>query len=150
MRLSREKRASIDVLVMAQRLHPCFSTGRRTACGTGWKDPHENTLVKRSPYAQFENDALTLRDLLAVDRTIAANERTFLGYVRTTLALIASGGSLLHFVETSWSVPIGIFLIGCSLPMMYVGLRHFLHRRHSLAPLMAAVEETEIDSNTAR
>jgi putative membrane protein len=61
-----------------------------------------------------ENNNLTLRDHLAIDRTTLANERTLLGYVRTSLALAIVGGSALEFfaspalVVTGW----GFLVIG--------------------------------------
>ena len=49
--------------------------------------------------------SLILRDHLAIDRTTMANERTFLSYVRTSVALLLTGLSALHFpymgLETS-------------------------------------------------
>jgi putative membrane protein len=51
---------------------------------------------------------LILRDLLAIDRTILANERTVLSYLRTMLALVAAGGSLIHFLEGWWVLPAGV------------------------------------------
>lgn len=90
----------------------------------------------KSPYARFDTESLTLRDVLAVDRTIVANERTFLGYIRTTLALLAAGGSLLHFVSELWATIAAMCLIGISVPMFVIGLRHYLVRRSTLAPLM--------------
>lgn len=94
----------------------------------------------RAPYRRFDIRDLTLRDVLAADRTIMANERTFLGYVRTTLALLAAGGSLLHFVSALWATVVGLFLLVAALPVMAVGLHHYLARRRVLAPLMVAVE----------
>lgn len=48
------------------------------------------------PYRRFEQSELILRDELAIDRTRLANERTFLSYLRTALALAMVGGTLLH------------------------------------------------------
>ena len=42
------------------------------------------------------NDS-TLRDTLALKRTLLANERTFLAYVRTALSLIAGSAVLFQF-----------------------------------------------------
>ena len=38
----------------------------------------------------------TLRDDLALERTILANERTMLAYIRTAVALVLTGASALH------------------------------------------------------
>lgn len=60
------------------------------------------------PYKRFEHQELILRDELAIDRTRLANERTFLSYVRTSLALGAVGGTLLHlYSDTLYLVILG-------------------------------------------
>ncbi len=92
--------------------------------------------MRPSPYVRFDTHHLTLRDVLAVDRTIVANERTFLGYVRTTLALLAAGGSLLHFVDNRWATIGGLCFVASSVPMFVIGLHHYVVRRRGLAPLM--------------
>lgn len=51
---------------------------------------------KSTPYQGFE-DQLILRDHLAADRTVLANERTFLAYIRTALTLFVAGLSFVHF-----------------------------------------------------
>jgi putative membrane protein len=82
-------------------------------------------------------DDLILRDVLAIDRTILANERTLLAYLRTTLAFLAAGGSLIHFVETWWALPIGLGLIAAGALLFGVGVwryrrvhRHLRRGRH--------------------
>lgn len=49
-----------------------------------------------SPYTDVSSENMTLRDHLAVDRTVLANERTLLAYARTALALFIAGISLVH------------------------------------------------------
>jgi putative membrane protein len=92
--------------------------------------------MRRSPYTRFHSDELTLRDVLAVDRTLVANERTLLGYIRTTLALLAGGASLLHFFEGSLTTVSGIALLASSVPVFVLGVRHYIVRRRTLVPLM--------------
>ena len=64
-------------------------------------EPHE-------PYARFKEQDLILRDYLAADRTALANETTFLAYLRTVLALVAGGVSLVHFFD-SLATEVGAF-----------------------------------------
>lgn len=52
-------------------------------------------------YKRFEKEELILRDELAIDRTRLSNERTFLAYVRTALALAIVGGSCIHLFADS-------------------------------------------------
>src|SRR6476469_1355453 len=46
------------------------------------------------PYEK-EHEQMILRDYLAVDRTMMTNETSFLSYIRTSLALIAAGATMI-------------------------------------------------------
>lgn len=37
--------------------------------------------MEEEPYSRFDQEELIIRDYLAADRTVLANERTFLAYV---------------------------------------------------------------------
>ena len=85
--------------------------------------------MKRKTYARFEKDELTLRDVLAIDRTL-------LGYVRTTLAMLGAGAALLHFFEDSAPQLAGWGFLGVSVPILGIGVWHYIQRRNSLSPLI--------------
>ncbi len=55
--------------------------------------------MSEDQYLPFEKDheQMILRDYLAVDRTMMANETSFMSYVRTALTLIAAGATLIKF-----------------------------------------------------
>ena len=57
--------------------------------------------MRQSPYSHYGSQALSLTDHLAIDRTILANERTLLAYLRTALGLVVIGATFLHFLEVS-------------------------------------------------
>jgi len=46
------------------------------------------------PYEK-EHEQMILRDYLAVDRTMMTNETSFLSYIRTSLAMIAAGATMI-------------------------------------------------------
>ncbi len=46
-----------------------------------------------------EQEEMILRDYLAVDRTMLANEASFMSYVRTALTMIAAGATLIKFFD---------------------------------------------------
>ncbi len=78
-----------------------------------------------APYTEVPEDALTLRDQLALDRTTLANERTLLAYVRTALALLAGGLALLQFGEAEWAVVLGWVALPLSIVVLGVGVTRF-------------------------
>lgn len=51
-----------------------------------------------APYIE-DREEMILRDYLAVDRTILANEASFMSYIRTALTLIAAGVTLIKFFD---------------------------------------------------
>ena len=86
-------------------------------------------------YAKFKKEDLILRDFLAADRTVLANERTFMAYIRTALALAAGGGTLIHFFETPLIRIGGILLIVLAAGILVWGIRRFLYYKRNLEAL---------------
>ena len=62
---------------------------------------------------------MTLRDYLALDRTKLANERTYLGYMRTFISLLASGVGFIRFIEVEIVKYAGIALCLIS-PLFFI------------------------------
>ena len=79
-----------------------------------------------APYTQIPEGDLTLRDQLALDRTVLANERTLLAYLRTALALLAGGVALLQFVDEAWSTVLGSAALPLSVVVLVVGVGRFV------------------------
>lgn len=85
-------------------------------------------------YRDSKTDELILRDLLALDRTRLANERTFLAYLRTAIMVGVSGVTFIklfphnRFAQTSgWALPPIAALL-----MLYAATR-FLRLKRSLS-----------------
>ena len=79
------------------------------------------------PYSKFSADELILRDYLARDRTALANERTLLSYIRTAIALLAAGGTLLKFFPESRSLMwLGAVLLVCGVFTCVLGTWRFV------------------------
>jgi len=81
--------------------------------------------LKKSFYDKFTKEELILRDHLAIDRTVLSNESTFLAYIRTSLAVIAAGGTLIHFFSEFYIKLFGAFLIVCGVFIFVWGYRRF-------------------------
>lgn len=73
------------------------------------------------PYQRFENEKLTLRDELAMDRTLLANERTLLAYLRSGVTLILAGVTFIHFAQEQWFTIFGILCLPAGIVFMLFG-----------------------------
>ncbi|NQU75787.1 MAG: DUF202 domain-containing protein [Planctomycetes bacterium] len=73
---------------------------------------------------------LNLGNLLAVDRTSLANQRTFLAYVRTTITLFGAGVTFIKFFDSIRAVAIfGWLLLPLAAITLAVGIFHFIMTR---------------------
>ncbi|MEK7352904.1 MAG: DUF202 domain-containing protein [Chloroflexota bacterium] len=86
-------------------------------------------------YARFKKEELILRDYLAADRTVLANERTFMAYIRTALALAAGGGTLIHFFDSALIRIGGALLIVLAAGILVWGIRRYIYYQRSLKSL---------------
>jgi putative membrane protein len=73
-------------------------------------------------YSTVDNSQMILRDFLAIDRTILANQSTFLAYLRTALTLFVAGVTFVKFFDTLIVVVIGWTFIPVGVATFFVGL----------------------------
>jgi putative membrane protein len=82
---------------------------------------HLDRDIHYKAYEKIDSSRMILRDFLAVDRTILANQNTFLAYIRTALTLFVAGLTFIKFFDMfiitviGWIfMPIGIvtFVVG--------------------------------------
>lgn len=86
-------------------------------------------MPEATPYAG-RTQQLILRDVLAIDRTRLANERTLLSWLRTALMLLVSGITLLKLFEGVMVMEItGATLIPAGFLTAGLGLRRYLRTR---------------------
>jgi putative membrane protein len=88
---------------------------------------------KRSFYTRFEDKDLAITDLLALDRTILANERNLLSYVRTFLSFFVTGLAVIRFAP-SW-FPIGIICMFTAIVFLLIGINQYRHMKEELSIL---------------
>ncbi len=88
--------------------------------------------MNNDPYTRFKREELILRDYLAADRTVLANERTLMSYIRTSVALAAAGGSLIHFLDLLAADIGGGLLLAIAAGILGVGLQRFIWYRRRL------------------
>ena len=86
-------------------------------------------------YAEMDRREMILRDWLAVDRTVLANERTLLSYIRTSLGGAAVGGSLLKFFDSKAAAWTGVLFLIAAIITATIGLLRFNSVRRRLAAI---------------
>jgi putative membrane protein len=91
-----------------------------------------------NPYLRFRGHTLSLNDYLAIDRTVLANERTLLSYVRTALTMLVIGGTCIKFFDSMWIEIVGVIFLLAALGCFIVGWRRYLRMR---AWVNAALEQ---------
>ena len=81
------------------------------------------------------HEGMILRDFLAIDRTKLANERTLLGYVRTSLSLLLSGIGFIQFVDASAIKYLGIALCLAAPIFLAIGTYKYLSLKKQINKL---------------
>jgi putative membrane protein len=97
-------------------------------------------------YSRFihENkEELTLRDYLAIDRTLLANERSFLAYVRTAFTLFIAAVSIIKFFDVPYARMVGEILMGISGLIFVQGLLRYRAMERVFAELEVIKQEAD-------
>jgi putative membrane protein len=84
-----------------------------------------------------------LTDLLAIDRTTLANERTLLAYTRTALGLLVLGVSFLQFLQGGVYHVSAYLFCALALVVQATGIYRFVRVRNHLIRLRARGDENE-------
>ncbi|MBU2842821.1 DUF202 domain-containing protein [Acidithiobacillus thiooxidans] len=93
----------------------------------------------RHHFHRYPKSKLVLRDWLALDRTAAANRRTFYSFLRTTLDFNISGLVLIRFFGYSWVIAIGaLFILISGFTGGYALYRFMSVRQHYRQFLLAS------------
>jgi putative membrane protein len=75
-------------------------------------------------------EALILRDKLAIDRTVLANERTLLSYFRSFVVMISSGAAILKVELLEELETLGFVLVIIAPLLLLIGIvRYFRVRK---------------------
>ena len=92
----------------------------------GATSKHTRSRRSFAPYTQRGGEALILRDVLAIDRTRLANERTLLAWLRTGLMALISGMTLIRlFAGQPWLEMSGYVLLPLGLAAALFGWHRF-------------------------
>lgn len=107
------------------------------------------------PYAEFKRDDMILRDWLALDRTVLANQRTFLAYSRTAMTMAVLGIAFVKLIGHPFFEISGFLLILFGVFVFYVGWREYsanakrfenlVHKQRAFEVHMHNSETEELD-----
>ena len=86
---------------------------------------------------------LTLRDKLAMDRTLLANERTFLAYLRTFIGLIGTGFALWKLIDIFWARVISVILLAAAPVVLVIGIYRYRKTGRDLKIITESAEQNE-------
>lgn len=78
--------------------------------------------MANGPYSRFAKEDLILRDYLAADRTVLANESTFLAYIRTALTFFIAGVTFIRFFDSLLIEVVGWLFIPLGIAIFALGL----------------------------
>ena len=108
--------------------------------------------MSRLPYDNFSAHEFILRDWLALDRTVLANERTFLAYGRTSLGLFLAGVTLIKVFKSDLAIGTGWAFVVTAVAVFIYGFRRFrkMHRHYrGLAALEEKILPEELEREFA-
>ena len=71
-----------------------------------------------------------IRHLLAIDRTILANERTLMSYSRTSLTMFVAGVSFIHFTDALLLHIVGYIFIPLGILLFAYGYARFVTKKN--------------------
>lgn len=103
--------------------------------------------MRRLPYDDFSRAELILRDWLAMDRTVFAGTRTFLGYIRAVVTLVIGTTIFVAvFHREAWDALVYVgFLVAAVL--MLVGVLQYRAIRQHHRDLQALERCAKLDAS---
>lgn len=85
--------------------------------------------------SKFENSInkdLLLRENLALQRTILANQTTFLSFLRTSMYFLVAGLSIKNLLEVEGSIYYQVLFYSISVCILIFGVINFLHHKRKI------------------
>ncbi len=78
------------------------------------------------------NPDLILREKLALQRTILANQTTFLAFLRTSMYFVVAGLSIHRFLELKYSLLIEIVFYSISFLILLLGIFNYFRQKNRI------------------
>ena len=94
------------------------------------------------------NKDLILREKLALERTVLANQSTFLSFLRTSLYFLIAGISINNLTATEYGNVIEIVFIVISLSVLLTGLLHYSKQKPRISTAQHHTPDSHLYSST--
>jgi putative membrane protein len=91
------------------------------------------------------NKDLILRERLAIQRTILANQSTFLAFLRTSMYFLIAGLSLKNVLKIENSIIIEIVLFSVSGIILLIGLVNYFKHKKSILENEKHIGDYQLD-----
>ena len=91
------------------------------------------------------NKDLILRERLAIQRTILANQSTFLSFLRTSMYFLIAGLSLKNVLKIENSITIEIVLFSFSGIILLIGILNYFKHKKSILENEKHIGDYELD-----
>ncbi|MBU0727758.1 DUF202 domain-containing protein [Patescibacteria group bacterium] len=95
-------------------------------------------------HKHYNEGRLTLRDYLAAHRTVLANDRTWLGNIRTSMTFFVAGVSFIQFFDLEIIRMIGWAFIPIGILNLILGLFRYIQRRKMISGIKIKKKIREI------
>jgi putative membrane protein len=93
------------------------------------------------------NKDLILREKLALQRTVLANQSTFLSFLRTAMYFLIAGLSLKNVIKVENSIFFEIMLFGASFAIFSLGSFNYVKHKKSIASNKKHIGEYQLEYN---
>ena len=103
-----------------------------------------------SVYSRFDKEELILRDELAIDRTLLANERTLLTYLRGAVALVIAGLSIIQFSYRDWFLAIGVACLPAGIITGLIGIVRYRRMNRVISRVRALANKRTTEAKADR
>ena len=90
---------------------------------------------------------LSINDLLALERTSMANERTFLAYIRTSLTLIVPGVTGVQLADTLLLKIVSFLFVPIGILLFIIGAVRFYKKRKTKQFLKEIANDPDLNQN---
>ncbi|MBN2096372.1 DUF202 domain-containing protein [Candidatus Peregrinibacteria bacterium] len=95
----------------------------------------------KNMHQHYHEGHLNLRDYLGAHRTLLANDRTWLAYIRTALTFFVAGVSFIQFFKSQLLIVIGWTFVPVGIVFLVLGFWKYLKVRYLIHSIKGNSDE---------